>query len=248
MAASYPTRVILAFRSGGICAFPKCARPLTYEATHGADTYTGEAAHIEGEKPKAARYNAAMTDEERDAIENLIYMCSDHHTVIDNVEEDWPTESLKALKAEHERKVRVLLEEGFADVAFPDLQMIVEWVSSESPSTDVLSFDIVPPDEKIKTNDLSVGSRNIIAAGLAGRRAVSQFVEQEAQLDVYFPERLKAGFLEQYYKLRRGDTYGDVLFEMMCAFAQRGAKSQAERTAGIAVLVYLFEICDVFEK
>ena len=34
----------------------------------------------------------------------------------------------------------------------------------------------------------------------------------------------------------------------MCAFAQRGLKRQADKTAGIAVLVYLFEICDVFEK
>ena len=35
-------------------------------------------------------------------------------------------------------------------------------------------------------------------------------------------------------------------FELMCAFAQRGLRKQGDRTAGIAVLVYLFEICDVF--
>jgi hypothetical protein len=34
----------------------------------------------------------------------------------------------------------------------------------------------------------------------------------------------------------------------MCGFSQRGLKSQGDRTAGLAVLIYLFEICDVFEK
>ncbi len=47
------------------------ASGLTYEATHGTDTYTGQAAHICGEKPSAARYDPAMTDAQRDAVENL---------------------------------------------------------------------------------------------------------------------------------------------------------------------------------
>lgn len=46
MGASYPTRIILAFRSGGVCAFPKCGKHLTYDAQVGDDTYVGEAAHI----------------------------------------------------------------------------------------------------------------------------------------------------------------------------------------------------------
>ena len=59
MGASYPTRIILAFRSGGVCAFPKCGKHLTYDAQVGDDTYVGEAAHIRGEKPTAARYLGA---------------------------------------------------------------------------------------------------------------------------------------------------------------------------------------------
>src|SRR3954464_898280 len=121
MSATYPTKVVLAFRSGGICAIPGCGRVLTYEATHGTDAYTGEAAHIRGEKSKAARYDPAMTEEERNAVENLIYLCADDHTIIDKVEADWPVFRLMALKAEHEAKARALMEEGFASVAFPEL-------------------------------------------------------------------------------------------------------------------------------
>lgn len=248
MSATYPTRVLLAFRSGGICAFSGCGKELTYEAILGSDTYTGQAAHIRGEKPTAARYDPAMTDEERDAVENLIYMCGDHHTIIDKVEEDWPVDKLIALKAQHESTVRTVVQDGFASVAFPELAAALSWVSRDAPAPPSADFSLVPPEEKIQKNELSNGSRHTIAAGLSCRRTVAQFVESEAQLDPDFPERLKAGFLAEYYSLRSKGHKGDVLFEMMCAFAQRGAKSQAERTAGIAVLVYLFEICDVFEK
>lgn len=61
-----------------------------------------EEAHIRGEKPTAARYDANMTDEERDSVRNLIYLCTDHHTIIDKVEADWPVAALMALKEAHE--------------------------------------------------------------------------------------------------------------------------------------------------
>jgi hypothetical protein len=237
----------LAFRSGGMCAFPKCGKHLTYEAKVGDDTYVGEAAHIRGEKPTAARYDATMTDEERDNVRNLIYMCTDHHTIIDKVEEDWPFATLQALKEAHESQVRQAVEEAFADVAFPELERSISWVATQVPATNG-SFDIIAPDEKIKKNELSNGARHIIAAGLTSRATVSAYVEAEAQLDADFPERLKAGFLAEYYSLLREGHKGDDLFELMCSFAQRGLQNQADRTAGLAVLVYLFEICDVFEK
>lgn len=247
MSATYPTKIILAFRSGGVCAFPKCGKHLTYDAKLGADTYVGEAAHIFGEKPRAARYVASMTDEERDSVHNLIYLCTDHHTIIDKVEDDWPAPALQKLKETHERQVRLAMEEAFTEVAFPELQNAVSWVSSQAPATNG-SFDLIAPDKKIEKNALSNGSRHIIAAGLMSRATVSEYVEAEAQLDPDFPERLKAGFLEEYYSRRKDGHKGEELFELMCAFAQRGLRRQADKTAGIAVLIYLFEICDVFEK
>ena len=247
MGADYPTRIILAFRSGGVCAFPKCGKHLTYDAKVGDDTYVGEAAHIRGEKSGAARYDATMTNEERDNVRNLIYLCTDHHTIIDKVEADWPTTVLQELKENHEKLVRQAMEEAFADVAFPELQNAVSWVASQAPAANG-SFDLTAPDEKIKKNALSNGSRGIIAAGLTSRATVAEYVEAEAQLDPDFPERLKAGFLQEYYARRKEGHKGDELFELMCVFAQRGLRRQADRTAGIAVLIYLFEICDVFEK
>lgn len=149
MSASYPTKLILAFRSGGICAFPNCGKALTYKATAGEDTSTGEAAHIRGEKPTAPRFDDSMTDEERDNVNNLIYLCTEHHTIIDKVEADWPVNKLYQLKEGHEKQVREALEDAFANVAFPELQNAVSWVSSQSPLNNG-SFDLISPDEKIK--------------------------------------------------------------------------------------------------
>jgi hypothetical protein len=247
MGASYPTKIILALRSGGVCAFPNCGKHLTYEATAGNDTYVGEAAHIRGEKSGAARYDETMTDEQRDNVRNLIYLCTDHHTIIDKVEADWPCATLQKLKEDHEKQVRQAMEEAFADVAFPELENAVSWVATQAPATNG-SFDLTAPDEKIRKNLLSNGARHIIAAGLTSRAIVSDYVEAEAQLDSDFPDRLKAGFLEEYFARRKEGHKGDELFELMCAFAQRGLKRQADKIAGIAVLIYLFEICDVFEK
>ena len=247
MSATYPTKIILAFRSGGVCAYPGCAKVLTYEATVGDDTYVAEAAHIRGEKPKAARYDETMTDAERDDVHNLIYLCTDHHTIIDKVEDDWPTAVLYELKDKHEASVREAMALAFAEVDFSELEHAVSWVTNQTPQPDE-SFDLITPNEKIRRNVLSNGARRIIAAGLTSRDTVGKYVEAEAQLDGEFPERLKTGFLAEYYRLRKEGHRGDELFELMCAFAQRGMKRQADRTAGIAVLVYLFEICDVFEK
>lgn len=248
MAVSYPTRIILAFRSGGICAFPKCGKHLTYCANAGDDTYFGEAAHIRGEKPTAARYDESMTRDARDNVQNLIYLCANHHTIIDKVEADWPVAKLETLKSDHERHVREAIDKEFADVDFAELKNAVSWVTSQKPMPPNGTFELMAPDEKIKKNDLSNSARHTIAAGLSSRPTVSAYVEAEAKIDSDFPERLKAGFLEKYHGLRKDGYKGDELFELMCAFAQRGMRRQGDRTAGIAVLIYLFEICDVFEK
>lgn len=248
MAISPATKILLAFRSGGVCAIPGCNKHLTYDSAHGTDVYIAEAAHIRGEKPTSARYDASMTDAERDSIDNLMYLCTDDHTTIDKVEADWPTAKLQLIKADHEKKVRESMIEAFAEVAFPELAAAVSCVTAQAPTASAASFDVMPPDEKINKNELSNASRNIILAGLISRATVAGFVEAETQLDPDFPDKLKAGFLTEYYALRHKGHTGDELFELMCNFAQRGMMKQGDRTAGLAVLVYLFEICDVFEK
>ena len=113
MSASYPTKLILAFRSGDLCALSGCGRKLTVDGSGGGTASTGEAAHIAGEKPDAARYLKSMTDAERNDFANLIYLCGDCHTKIDKLQNDWPTPKLLNIKAEHEAKIGRAIEDAF---------------------------------------------------------------------------------------------------------------------------------------
>ncbi len=216
--------------------------------TGGDSVIVGEAAHIAGERPDAARFDATMTDEERDHYNNLIYLCGDHHTQIDKQAEHFPVAMLIKLKTEHEEKVQEGMNDAFTEVGCEELRYATEWVLKYRPGEDLLDFSVLPPNAKIIKNNLSSRSRFAITMGLSVARLVGDFVQEEAQIDSDYPERLKAGFLEEYYKLLHNGYKGDDLFDMMCVFAQRGMKEQSRRSAGLAVLVYLFEKCDVFEK
>jgi hypothetical protein len=84
--------------SGNRCAFPPCEQALM-----GSDAVlVGEIAHIEGALPDSARFNAAMTNEQRRHYDNLLLMCGTHHTVIDSDETTWTVAKLKDLKRAHE--------------------------------------------------------------------------------------------------------------------------------------------------
>ena len=248
MSASYTTKLLLAFRSGDRCAFPGCERQLTVDGHKSDPAITGQAAHIAGEKPGAARYDSSMSDDQRNHYSNLIYLCGDCHTRIDKQECDFSVQTLLDMKATHECKVRDAMSEAFPDVGFPELEEATQWILQVEPGQTSHDFSLIPPEDKLKKNDLGNNSRYIITLYLSVAREVRSFVESVSQINDDFPERLKAGFLEKYFKLKREGFKGDDLFDLMCRFAQRGFKEQAKRSAGLAVLVYLFEACEVFEK
>lgn len=251
MSATYPTKLLLAFRSGDKCALPSCGRQLTPDGDRGNPISVGKAAHIEGEHEGAARYNASMSDEERDHYNNLIYLCGVCHDIIDDRaqgEHDYPIERLQEIKADHERKVRQAMADAFADVGFPELEEATQWILTIQPEQSGQDFSLIAPEDKLRKNDLGQDSRAVITIGLSVARDVGDYIESISQTEPDFPERLKAGFLSEYYRLKHEGQTGDDLFDLMCSFAQRGFERQAQRSAGLAVLVYLFESCEVFEK
>lgn len=249
MSVSYPTKLLLAYRSGDRCANPECGNPLVYEdEDNNILTNVGEAAHIAGERETAARYDPDMTDEQRNDYPNLIYLCTECHTVIDNNESFYTVDVLNEMKWQHEKTVRDAIIEAFAEIGFPELEMATQWIKVIQPALTTDDYSIIPPEEKIKKNELTNDSRVTISMGLSVAKEVHSFVESEASYDMDFPERLKAGFLEEYYRLRREGHKGDELFDLMCQYAQRGMGNQARKSAGLAVLIYLFERCEVFEK
>ncbi len=72
-------------------------------------------------------------------------------------------------------------------------------------------------------------------------------MEKMADLDPDFPEQLKAGFVEKYNALLAKGYVGDTLFYGLHEFANGGSSDFLMQAAGLSILTYLFQKCEVFE-
>lgn len=248
MAVTSRTRLLLAFRSGDRCAFPMCSHHLSVDGVVSGTAVIGEAAHIAGEHDGSARHDASMTDAERNAYPNLIYLCPLHHTQIDKQEADFSVDTLTKMKKEHERKVADAVAAALPQVRFEELEIATKGLVEQVPAEPSYDFSLTPPDAKLKINGLGQQSRYLVVWSLGRSREVHRYIEMVAQTDSKFPDRLKAGFLMEYNKLVHEGVEGDELFALMCRFAQRGLEVEAHKAAGLAILAYLFEACEVFQK
>ena len=91
---------VLYARSGNKCAFPSCCTPIFEDNNQ----LTGECCHIEAYSEGGPRFNASLSDDDKNSYDNLILMCSRHHKIIDGNPDDYPVEYLKSIKASHEEK------------------------------------------------------------------------------------------------------------------------------------------------
>ena len=71
------------------------------EKNHKKIVLIGEIAHIVAAKPAGPRGDSKLTQEERDSIDNLMLLCSDHHKEIDDSPDDYSIEYLIEIKNKH---------------------------------------------------------------------------------------------------------------------------------------------------
>ena len=99
--------------SGNQCAYPDCEIPLVEPS----GTVTGEIAHIKASSEKGPRYDESQSEEERHGFNNLILLCSRHHTIIDNEISEHSVEKLIAIKKQHEQSGPVEISPHTTSVA-----------------------------------------------------------------------------------------------------------------------------------
>ncbi len=98
------TKQTLAKRAGQVCSNPECRRPTSGPHSDESKAVNlGEAAHIRAARPDQARYDANMTDEERAAISNGIWLCKECARRIDVDEAKYPVALLAKWKDIHEK-------------------------------------------------------------------------------------------------------------------------------------------------
>ena len=240
-------RALLWSRSGGVCCFPECDVLCVEEATNeDPSAVIGRIAHIEGKSDTGPRPNPSLSDRERDLYANLILLCPTHHQIVDARESTYTVAALRSWKADRETNYREYLAQGMGQITFAELETITQaLVNSDIDRSTAIT--VIPPQEKMVRNGLTKQTADLLAIGLLQSKQVQHFVEKMSGIDYKFIERLTTGFINEYYVNRQAGLEGDVLFETMRLFSAQGRSDIRHQSAGLAVLVYLFERCEVFE-
>ncbi|HAJ79113.1 MAG TPA: HNH endonuclease, partial [Fibrobacteres bacterium] len=139
------------------------------------------------------------------------------------------------------------LARELAKIGFAELEVVTRGICimCSDPQPD---YKIIPPSEKMKKNGLTTQTNILFSIGLCKHKEVRDYIQHVAIIDPSFPGRLKEGFVTEYKKLREHNFHGDGLFEAMHEFASNGNSDFIQQAAGLAVLTYLFETCEIFEK
>jgi hypothetical protein len=238
---------ILWTQSFNRCAMPDCRKILVIKETAtDPASLVAVMAHIRGEKPDSARYDASMSDTERNAHPNLVVVCPSCHKKIDDQPNAYTVEKLCDIKKDHEDWINTLTGQAVVDVTFAELNVVTRYIMSGQAAIND-SLTLIPPKDKIQKNGLSNAIEQLIMMGMIQVKQVADFINRCP--DIEFGDRLSQGFVIEYERLKNTEMMSnDDLFNGLLDFACAGATDFKQRAAGLTVLVYLFEKCEVFEK
>lgn len=102
----------LFLKSGNLCAFPGCSRPIMDKD----GCFVGQICHIEAAENGGERFNPDMTNEDRRTFRNLMLLCYPHHVETNDVVK-FDVKRMIEMKASHEQKVFDFIEKTLLNVA-----------------------------------------------------------------------------------------------------------------------------------
>ena len=103
MAVTARDKTILWAKAAGRCSHPSCRKQLIKNGSSaGEDVLVGEVAHIVAQSASGPRGKQDPPGGTRDGQANLILLCSEHHTTIDQQPAQFPVDKLIQWKADHE--------------------------------------------------------------------------------------------------------------------------------------------------
>lgn len=227
------------------CAFCRveCVAP---ETVHDRASIFGEIGHIVGHSKNGPRADASYPRKLLNKYENLILLCGNHHKPVDDQTSTYTIDDLRLRKKQHEEWVRTSLVHEVPLIGFLELEVVCKAILSK-PQRPVENMSVPPIADKIERNKIGSENHFLITMALSKVAEVGEFVNHVALMDDQFPERLKSGFVEEYAKHRSNGIEPDELFTLLVGFASGNSNEFRRRAAGLVVLVYLFEKCEVFE-
>jgi hypothetical protein len=226
-------------KSGNRCA--KCQEILVTE-----NVCVGENAHIYGEKPDAARYDATLDTAFVNSEKNLIFLCNKCHKIVDTNVAEYPPELLFKMKKEHEEEVFKALEKEAPNVSSAELQVLIKCLIDKSGEPiKQSSFEILKIQDKINKNCLSE-VQGYITLGLASVNKIEDYLNKNP--DPKFANRLRNAMVAKYNELKSLSDNTIDIFNQMWVFSSCDKDEYNYKSAGLGILIYFFEKCEVFEK
>ena len=232
-------------RARGVCSFPGCGQVCVDEHTRGRATSIGEIAHIVSSRPRGPRHNPDLPD--YDVYANLLLLCRVHHKLVDDRPDLYTVENLFGWKRELDKRFTDDLARVALDVSFAELDVVTRNLANDqTPLT--TSVSLIPIQAKMRRNSLTGTTGTLLDIGLLMVRRVENYLDNMEGLDAGFAARLTAGFVARYMELQQEGLSGDELFSELQVFSTQASFDVLHQNAGLAVLVYLFERCEVFER
>ena len=241
-------RALLWAHSSGLCSFPGCPVICVQPANDNDPSATiGQIAHIEASSDSGPRPNPSLSHQERDLYQNLILLCPTHHALVDAQDSTYTVAMLRSWKTDQEARYDSLLVQAMRNITFVELAAITN-VLVNGEQLPISPITVIPPQDKIARNGLTQQSSRLFNMGLLQIQQVQNYVETMGSIDRTFVGRLTSGFIGEYQQQRQAGLQGDALFAAMVQFSAQGRTEFQYQSAGLAVLVYLFERCEVFEQ
>lgn len=110
------TKTALAMRAAYQCSICECATVGPSDEAADASASVGVAAHIAAAAPRGRRYRTEMTKAERSHIDNGIWLCGTHATLIDRDEVTYPIERLQQIRRDHEDRRKAAIGKPSSNV------------------------------------------------------------------------------------------------------------------------------------
>ncbi len=140
--------------SGNQCAFAGCNELLCNDA----GAIVGEICHIKASRKDGPRYDFNQTAQERNAYDNLILLCPNHHTCIDTNPDNFPAESLIEMKSI--KKTYVAHPETSEDALYA--KQLLEKFLRQSPAQNIMMNS--PGAIQANTVTIKTTMKNVIVA------------------------------------------------------------------------------------
>jgi hypothetical protein len=207
--------------SGNECSNPDCQKKLIAEDSK---SIISKICHIAAASKEGPRYDKSMTDDDRRGFDNLILLCDEHHTIIDNKENEtlFPTSLLKSWKSEHEKKIFELISSKNLLSKHPlSLNKVINAIGQKMDELLELPDALNAPNTELKISFNNVNRYKSVIEEFAPYQGKLNKIYEEIEKDgstkkelvLYNIKRMYLNVKSDYKDIEEIRTNSDIIFD-----------------------------------